>query len=706
MSGGVEKVIKRDGSVQDFDRNKISRAISKAFSATGEKDGKIAEKISIKVQKEIDKNFSGDCPRVENIQDIVEEALIQEGFSKVAKAYILYRQKRSDIRDTKVLLGVYDDLKLSINAVNVLQRRYLLKDAGGQIIETPKGMFMRVAKAIAMAELVYNPKADIEKLEDRFFDAMASMEFLPNSPTLMNAGTGLGQLSACFVLPVNDSLRGIFDSLKLMALIQQSGGGTGFSFSRLRPKGDDVKSTHGVASGPISFMKIFNKTTDIIKQGGKRRGANMGILNVDHPDIIDFITAKESENEFRNFNLSVAVTDDFLYAVEKDRDFDLMNPRTKKTARTVKARDLFDLMVASAWKTGDPGLIFIDEINRKNPIRSQGDIESTNPCGEVPLLPYESCNLGSINLALMVKEGKGQKEIDWDRLKRTVRTGVHFLDNVIDANVYPSQKLKKMALKNRKIGLGVMGFAEMIIQLGIPYDSEEAVALARKVMKFISREGHRKSRELATDRGEFPAFRGSIWDIDGKSPMRNATVTTIAPTGTISIIANTSSGIEPLFAISFMRNVMDGTELLETNSIFRETAKKSGFYSPQLMARIARQGTVQGIEEIPEEIKKLFVTALDIHPQRHVKIQAAFQEFTDNAVSKTVNLPANATLDDVKDIFLLAHWLKCKGVTVYRYGSKTKQVLYMGSKLDKSSREDHIRADSEFSGGCPRDCIV
>ncbi|MBS7639760.1 MAG: vitamin B12-dependent ribonucleotide reductase, partial [Candidatus Bathyarchaeia archaeon] len=643
----VSLIRKRDGRIVEFDPTKITNAIHKAIMAVKGEDGELAAKLSAQVVAIIEEEFKDKIPSVEDVQNIVERVLIKNGYDAVAKAYILYRQKRAELREQKRLLGVTDDLKLSLNAISVLERRYLLKDESGRVIETPSQMFRRVAKAIARIDALYDKSANIEAVEEEFYRVMASLEFLPNSPTLMNAGTDIGQLSACFVLPVGDSIEEIFDALKYMALIHKSGGGTGFSFSRLRPRGDVVKSTMGVASGPVSFMKIFDVATEVIKQGGRRRGANMGVLRVDHPDIIEFITAKEKEGVLSNFNISVGVTDEFMEAVEKDEYYSLVNPRNGAVVKRLKARAIFDLIATAAWKTGDPGLIFLDEINRKNPTPHVGVIESTNPCGEVPLLPYESCNLGSINLSRMVRDG----EIDWDKLRRTVRIAVHFLDNVIDANKYPMPQIEKATKANRKIGLGVMGFAEMLIKLGIPYNSDEAIATAEKVMSFISEEARKKSVELGEERGSFPNFPGSIWERMGYGAMRNATVTSIAPTGTISIIAGTSSGIEPLFAVAFVRNVM-GTQLFEVNSVFEQIAKERGFYSTELISKIARTGSVQGLSEVPPDVKRIFVTALEIAPEWHVRMQAAFQKYTDNAVSKTVNLPHEATIDDVRRIFM------------------------------------------------------
>ncbi len=673
----IQRIKKRDGRIEEFDRSKIANAVFKAFIATKSKDGGRAEDIANQVVETIEKRTTG-VPGVEDVQDAVEEVLIKNGYAAVAKAYILYREKRAQIRKAKQFFGVSDELKLSVNAVRVLERRYLLKDEHGSVIETPAQLFRRVAKAIAL-----DPES-----EEEFLNILINLEFLPNTPTLMNAGTDLGQLSACFVIPVGDSLVSIFDAVKSMAIIQQSGGGTGFSFSRLRPRGDIVRSTKGVASGPVTFMRVFDTTTDVIKQGGKRRGANMGILRADHPDIIEFITSKTKEGFLTNFNISVAVDDKFMKAVKKDEEYELINPRNKEVVKKVRARDMWNLIITMAWRTGDPGVVFIDEINRHNPTPQAGEMESTNPCGEQPLLAYESCNLGSINLAKMVKDS----EIDWEKLERTINVAVKFLDNVIDVNKYPLHQIEEITNANRKIGLGVMGFADMLVQLGIPYDSEEALKKGGEIMSFIQKKSHAASERLAIERGAFPNFRGSIY----KTPIRNSTVTTVAPTGTISIIAGCSSGIEPLFAVSFVRNVMEGTKLLEVNPYFEAVAKERGFYSEELMMRIAKQGTLAGIEEVPEDVKRVFVTAFDIAPEWHVRMQAAFQKYTDNAVSKTINFPHDVDIKEVEKAYMFAYELKCKGITVYRYGSKVEQVLYLGDITDK-----YVSADAEYAGGCP-----
>ena len=758
-------VRKRTGELVLYDIKKIAYAIQRAFEETKEVDNpeQISEQLALAVEKQI----KSDVPEVEEIQDLVEEVLMDSGYATTAKAYIIYREKRKKIREEKKIIGIEDNLKLGLNAIKVLESRYLLKDEKGAIIESPSEMFYRAARYVALVDILYHEevydraarqkrrdssgeynklelsgyeldmllrayrelnsrghmkvsfrellsilKRDWKKLQEQileFYNMLISRDFVPNSPTLMNANTKLGQLSACFVLPVTDSIEGIFDTVKYAAMIHKSGGGTGFAFSRLRPKGDVVASTMGVASGPLSFMRVFDVATDVIKQGGKRRGANMGVLSVHHPDIVEFITSKDSENKvLSNFNISVAITDEFMESLVNDDYYALRNPRTGEEVKRIKARQVWNLIVAQAWKTGDPGIIFIDEINRKHPAKHLGEIESTNPCGEQPLLPYESCNLGSINLSLFVDN----KKINWSKLRDVVWKAVHFLDNVIDANKFPLVQIKHMTRKTRKIGLGVIGWAEMLIKLGIPYDSEEAVKLGEKVMKFINDESHRASMKLAEERGVFPSWEGSEWWKKGIK-IRNATTTTIAPTGTISIIAGTSSSIEPLFAIVFVRKVLNGEELLEVNPLFEEIAKKRGFYSEELMMKIARTGTLGGLD-IPEDIKKIFRTSLEIAPEWHVAMQAAFQKYVDNAVSKTVNLRNSASIDDVDKVYMLAYRLKCKGVTIYRDKSKSEQVINQGTEdvesifKEKEKEilqlklfpEEYVKMDATESAAC------
>ncbi len=687
----IAKIRKRDGRVVDFDSSRIRDAIHRALVAVELEDGERAESVTREVVELLEERFRERIPSVEDAQDIVIEVLKRSHYAKVAEEYQDYRKKKEEIRKLKGKLGIIKP-KFTVNALEVLRKRYLLRDEMERIVETPAQMFKRVAKTVARVDEEYG--AESKESEKIFYSMMTKLEAIPNSPTLFNSGTKIAQLSACFVLPVEDSLKSIFTAVKNMALIEQTGGGVGFDFSRLRPNGDIVRSTKGVASGPVSFMRVFDTATEVIKAGGRRRGAMMGVLRVDHPDIIEFMTSKQKPSFLSNFNISVAVTDDFMKALEVDEEYWLVNARNEERVRKLKAEDVWDLMTKSAWASGDPGVLFIDEINRYNPTPQIGRIESTNPCGEQPLLPYESCNLGSINLSGMVEDGK----IDWEKLRETVGNAVHFLDNVIDANKYPLKEIEAVTKANRKIGLGVMGFADMLIKVGLPYDSREALQFAENLMKFIEEEARKKSVEIGEERGSFPNFEKSIWK-DKCNAMRNAAVTTIAPTGSISIIAGCSSGIEPIFAISFIRNVLDGTRLFETNPLFEIIAKKRGFYSAKLFEEIAKTGSVQKIDGVPENIKRLFVTALDIEPEWHVRMQAAFQKYTDNAVSKTVNLPNKATIEDVRKVFKLAWRLKCKGVTVFRYGSKPEQVLYIGEV--KTKERKFVTAESEYAGGCP-----
>jgi ribonucleoside-diphosphate reductase alpha chain len=603
------------------------------------------------------------------IEKMIEAKLMEFGLTKPSPIHL----------DKSIF--VKNRLNLSENAIRVLKRRYLRKNRKGNVIETPEQMFRRVAQHIAKAEKNYGNKSieAINRCEEIFFDMMADAKFLPNSPTLMNAGRPLGQLAACFVLPVEDSMEGIFGALHHAALIHKSGGGTGFAFSRLRPKNSAVGTTGGVASGPVSFMKIFNTATEQVKQGGTRRGANMAILRVDHPDIMEFIFSKEDTRELNNFNISVGVSDQFMQSVAKEEDYDLIDPRDQKKVGTLNAAEVYQTLVSQAWKNGDPGIIFLDRINRDNPTPQLGEIESTNPCGEQPLLPMEACNLGSINLAKFVLETGDGPVIDFEGLKQMVGWSVRFLDNTIDMSKYPLPEIDEMVRGNRKIGLGVMGFADMLYQLKIPYNSDEALETAETVMQFIQDNAHEASQNLAQERGVFSNWEQSIYK-DQNVALRNATCTTIAPTGTLSIIAGCSSGIEPLFALSFVRNVMDNDKLLEVNPYFEEVANDRRFYSRELMDEIAKKGSIKKFKQIPKDVRKVFVTAHDVSPDWHIRMQAAFQKYTDNAVSKTVNLPRDATVDDVKQVYNLAYELGCKGVTIYRDGSKENQVLSFTQK--------------------------
>lgn len=584
-------------------------------------------------------------------------------------------------------------MTINKNGMTVLEKRYLRRDENGVITETVEEMFRRVADTIAAADSRYDSAGDVKATAARFYEMMTSLEFLPNSPTLMNAGRDLGQLSACFVLPIGDSMEEIFEAVKQAALIHKSGGGTGFSFSRLRQTGATVRTTGGVASGPISFMRVFNMATEAVKQGGTRRGANMGILRVDHPDILQFIDCKKDNADITNFNISVGITEKFMQAVVADEDYDLIDPKTKEPVGSLAAVAVFDKIVEAAWHNGEPGIIFLDRLNRDNVVPSQGEIESTNPCGEQPLLPYESCNLGSINLINMLKLQNDCWVLDDAKLKRTITDAVHFLDNVIDVNKYPLELIAETTRATRKIGLGVMGYADMLLRLGIGYNTDKAVALAESIMETVTTTARMASVELAKTRGAFPLFAQSIYK-DGPA-LRNATVTTIAPTGTLSIIAGCSSGVEPVFAYAYIRNVMDGTEMIETSPVLEAELRERGLYSEELMRKIVAEGTLAHLDELPESLKTVYVCSHDISPIYHINTQAAFQRFTDNAVSKTVNFSHNATMEEVREVYMLAYTMDCKGVTIYRDGSRQGQVLNVG-KVNNASDVAETLANTEI----------
>jgi ribonucleoside-diphosphate reductase alpha chain len=679
-SKAVTKIQKRDGRLMDFDASKITQAIVKAFNATEEigdesRQREEAKRLTPIAVDLFSRTVNGETPSVETMQDVVEQVLMAAGYYKTAKAYILYRAEHAGEREAKSEIGVEDDLGLSLNQLKVMESRYLRHDDEGTVAETPRQLFERVAKAIAA-----NEEKDKKKWQKLFLEMMTSFEFVPGGGYLRTAGLKKSMLANCFVLPVEDSMEGIFNSVKWMALIQQKGGGTGFNFSNLRPKGDYVVSSGGYSSGPISFMKVFDAATRQIMQGGFRRGANMGILNVDHPDIFDFITCKTEEQEVNNFNISVGINDEFMEAVEKDRDFKLLNPRTKEVVQTVPACNLFNQIVTLAWRTGDPGIIFLDAINRNNPvIDTLGPLQATNPCGEQPLHPFDVCNLGSLNLAKFVvpSNGKIGQQVNWKRLEEVVRLAVRFLDNGVDVSLYPLPEVEKQARANRRIGLGIMGWADMLYQLETPYNSQIAVDLAQKVMRFIYSVSHNESEILAEEKGVFKNWKGSLYEKKGVK-QRNLAITTIAPTGTISMVAECSSGIEPVFLLSYVKNVVSDEGLTYVNPYFEKALKEAVGNKEEyleIIEKVTKNGSCQNIPELPEKIRKIFVTAHDITWEDHVLMQAAFQKYTDNAVSKTINFPHDATIEDIEKAYLLAWKLGCKGITIYRDGSKSVQIL-------------------------------
>lgn len=677
----LKNITKRDGTVDRFSITKLAEGIRKALAAVGEEDIEksvilLTERILEQLEQQMRNGLS-----VEDIANIVEQSLMETSHPQAAKAYILYRHKKKEELERRAFIigerSSEDNLHFSTQALKVLERRYLLKDSEGNPLESPKQMLWRVARNIAEADKSYGAdKEQREKTAQEFYQMMADTKFLPNSPTLMNAGTKVQQLSSCFVLPIEDTMEGIFGSLKDAALIHQSGSGTGFSFSRLRPKGDPVKENLGVASGAVDFLRVYDAALESIKQGGVRKGANMAVLRVDHPDILRFIEAKRDRKSLKNFNISVGITDRFMKAVEGDKEYYLTNPRTGKYVSRLRARDVFSIVTQNAWKTGDPGLVFLDEMNRKHPAKHLGEIETTNQCGEAPLLPYEGCVLGSINLNAFILPSQG--DLDWNSLKTTIQSAVHFLDNIIDMNTYPKKKIEEQTQNTRKFGLGIMGFADTLVKLGIKYDSEAGLSFADRLMSFIKQAAYDRSEQLAKERGCCPAWEGSDHQKQGRK-MRNMTCLSVSPTGTISILADASSGCEPLFAISYQRTVFGDTDFLYLNKEFERVAKERGFYSPELIRQVARSGNIQWCKDIPKDVRDVFVTAQDMAPEWHIRMQATLQKHVDNSISKTINFPASASIKDVEDTYLLAWRSKCKGITIYRDGSFEDQVVNIGA---------------------------
>ncbi|NQV90918.1 adenosylcobalamin-dependent ribonucleoside-diphosphate reductase [Candidatus Woesearchaeota archaeon] len=669
---------KRSGKVVVFDHVKIADAIFKAALSVNLADRTLSLGLANDVLTYLKARHKDNIPSAEVVQDLVEEVLIERGHVKIAKAYILHRHQKDEQRKTSALIigtgESHESLNFSHQALRILERRYLQKDVTGNLTETPQQMLQRVSENVAKADKFYNgTDTEIKNYQERFFNVMSELKFMPNSPTLKNAGTKTQQLSSCFVLPIQDTMEGIFGTLKDAALIHQRGSGTGFSFSRLRPRMDAVGRHQGIAAGPVAFMKVYDKAFGAIVQGGIRPGANMAVLRVDHPDIIRFIESKRDKMSLKNFNISVGVTDRFMKSVEADRDYMITDPKSGKQHGKLRARDVFSMITQNAWKTGDPGLIFIDEINRKHPGNHLGDIETTNQCGEAPLLPYEGVVLGSLNLNKFVEN----KEILWDDLYETIKTAVHFLDNVIDMNSYPQKEIEDRTKHTRKFGLGMMGFADFLIKLGIKYDSDQGLEVADKLMVFIKNTTYEMSSKLAEQRGSCPAWSGSEHEQAGRK-MRNLTCNSLAPTGTISILADASPGCEPLFAISYQKTVLGDSEIIYLNKTFENVAKERGFYTPELIRKIAKSGGIQGFKEIPKDVRDIFVTAQDITPEWHIKMQATLQKNVDNSISKTINFPRTTSIKDVENAYMLAWKSKCKGITIYRDGSYEDQVINIG----------------------------
>lgn len=693
-------VRKRDGHIEPWVEDKLETTVGKAFRLTQHHNGQELRRLVSRITRIIHTRFSEGVVSSEEIPSVVEEVLVGQGYVETASAYLLYiREPKKRLR-VREYFGIPDDLHLGMNALWLLQERYFLRDKNGAVAETPRQLFHRVAKTIAQGERHYEgTPQDIERWTTWFEDLLENRVFFPNSPTLMNAGVKNAQLSACFVLPLEDSIAGIFDTLSCAARIQQTGGGTGFDFSSLRPQGDLIHTTGGQASGPVSFIELFHHATEVMKRGGKRSGANMAVLRFDHPDIETFIASKRDPRHLTNFNVSVGVTDSFMRAVRLGTSITLRHPRTGKTTKKISARKLFEQIVHAAWETGDPGLLFLDEINRKNTTRHLGEITATNPCGEQPLHPWEACTLGSINLTKVLKGIPTKGDVDWGLLRQTIHSAVRFLDNAIDKSHYPDARIAKMVQGNRRIGLGVMGFAEYLIHLGIPYASAQALKEAKRLAAFLQDEAHRASEQLARDRGNFPFYKGSEWDKRG-IPMRHAAVTTIAPTGSISLIAGCSSGIEPLFAVGFVRETGQGVHLFEISPSFEAIARQEGFWSSKLFHKILQTGSVQGVHGIPSSIQALFRTAHEIPVSQHIRMQAVFQSSIDHAVSKTVNLPARAKESDVREAFLLAWKLHCKGVTIYRQDSKPRQTLQKGIVVGGKQAHPLLVKHAGYTGSC------